>query len=307
MIHIDLIPSCFENAETVNFWITQWLCRIAVPFYFTAAGFLLFRKIDIKTGDKNKIKVYCFKILRLLGIWIVILKSGQTGHLWYLGSLVFAVLTAYMMLRYVKKTIYIVFLALAFYAFGMICQNYMGILDFLYSYFLPRAAFKSYFFVFQTGRNGLCFGLIFVLMGAMFAKRKIVMSNKTALIGFAASMLVLFAERYLVKAVSPTVNLDMMISLIPAVFFLFYFASHIGLKDRPIYKKMRASGMIIYFMHLMLNVYVSRIVNVLSEKTNMGFDHYIFFFTAAVATAAAFLIEWLSRKKYFKWLRFIYS
>ena len=42
---------------TLNEFFKDYICRIAVPFYFVAAGFFLFKKIDCTRPDMNIIKI----------------------------------------------------------------------------------------------------------------------------------------------------------------------------------------------------------------------------------------------------------
>ena len=87
-IHIPPLSSFSDNvyADHLNYGICQYLARIAVPFYFAAAGFLFFRKLDIHNFNAGIFKKYIFKNLRLLGLWTVLLFDGSTGHLWYIGG-----------------------------------------------------------------------------------------------------------------------------------------------------------------------------------------------------------------------------
>ena len=79
-------------AKYVNFGLQHLVCRVAVPFYFISTGFFLFKKMPLYELDKERIKSYCFKMLRLLGTWHVLLFIGGTGHLWYLGATVIAII-----------------------------------------------------------------------------------------------------------------------------------------------------------------------------------------------------------------------
>ena len=66
-IHIDpFSPEVYEEAEFLNYYSQQLVCRLAVPFYFAVSGFLVFAKIDIKNPDSSYIKKYCFKIFGML-------------------------------------------------------------------------------------------------------------------------------------------------------------------------------------------------------------------------------------------------
>ena len=76
VLHIKPFHTDYLGFDHLNYWIQNCVCRIAVPFYFTASGFLLFRKMDFSNIDNNRIKSYCFKILRLLGTWTFLLFIG---------------------------------------------------------------------------------------------------------------------------------------------------------------------------------------------------------------------------------------
>ena len=54
-----------EGRGYINFFLQEYLCRLAVPFYFISSGFFLFRKMPVDQLDAEVIKGYCFKILRL--------------------------------------------------------------------------------------------------------------------------------------------------------------------------------------------------------------------------------------------------
>ena len=76
IMHVQPFSSDVSGFTKLNFWIQNFPCRIAVPFYFTASGFLLFRKTDFNNLNTDRIKNYSFKILRLLGTWTFLLFVG---------------------------------------------------------------------------------------------------------------------------------------------------------------------------------------------------------------------------------------
>ena len=88
-IHIAPLSSYFDTypiTKYMNFGIQQYIARIAVPFYFAAAGFFLFRKIDVVKFDISVYQNYAFKLLRLLGVWSILLFVGSKVQLWYMGG-----------------------------------------------------------------------------------------------------------------------------------------------------------------------------------------------------------------------------
>ena len=100
---------------------------------------------------------------------------------------------------------------------------------------------------------------------------------------------------------------NMYIFLLPATFFLFCLASNLNLKDRPLYTKLRSLSLLIYFLH-MLAWRVVLIGNTAIDKF-LGIDisDFIFIETMILVIAASVLIEYLSHKRGFGWLKYLYS
>ncbi|MGN0500520.1 MAG: acyltransferase family protein [Ruminococcus sp.] len=222
IIHISPLPTeSLLYSNYINFGFQQYICRIAVPFYFMASGFFLFRKIDLTNIDTNRIQKYCFKTLRLLGTWTLLLVVGWTGHLWYLGALVVAVVLISVLLKYHIKFKYIALLSILLYIIGLLGDSYHGIIEPLKNINIFSFIFSGYEYFFSTTRNGVFMGFIFVLMGVLFAHNKILLNLKSAVLCFCISMLLLLVEVFVLQYFSNPKDHNMYISLIPATFFLF--------------------------------------------------------------------------------------
>ncbi len=306
VIHIGVcIAGESELADYANFLAKHTISRIAVPFYFVTAGFLLFRKTDLNRIEdyKDRIQNYCFKILKLLGLWTLLLFAGSTTQLWYLGGLVVAV-TFLSLLFYFKVPMKcIIVIALVLYAIGLLGDAYSS-----YGNLLRDISFFDYLFnlyddFFKLTRNGVFMGFIFVLIGALFAHRNIVMNIKVAVLGFIVSVGFLFAEAHRLEYCTEPKDHNMYISLLPAVFFLFYIATHINLKDRKIYAKLRVVGMLIFYLHL----FVKFVVNYVAEQFALDFAKNNLIIILAITCVISVIIEWLSNKEKFKWLKWLYS
>lgn len=310
ILHIKIFKvGEFETGDFVNLIIAHAICRIAVPFYFVTAGFLLFRKTDInRIGDyKDRIQGYCFKILRLLGLWTVLLFIGKTAQLWYIGGLVVAVTLLSLLLYFKIPMKCIIAIALVLYLIGMLGDAYSS-----YGELLREMSFFDYLFnfyddFFKTTRNGVFMGFIFVLMGALFAHRKIVMNMVVAFIGFAVSMGLVIAEAIRLEYCTEPKDYNMYLSLLPAVFFLFYIATHINLKDGKIYGKLRVAGMLIFYMHYFVKFIVDYVFEHINQSLNIDLTDFTLIFVLTITIITAFLIEWLSNKDKFKWLKWLYS
>ena len=181
-----------EKLRYLNFGLQQYLCRIAVPFYFTASGFLLFRKTEFNNLNDSRIKNYCFKILRLLGTWTFLLFVGGSGQLWYLGALVLAVIILSVLIKKDIAMRWIVLISVVLFLIGLLGDSYYGFIEPLKSFFIPKLFIVGYETIFSTTRNGVFFGLIFVLIGALFAQKRIVINSFFAIVGLFISFIIMF-------------------------------------------------------------------------------------------------------------------
>ena len=309
IIHISPFSANAINGRGayLNFWLQQCACRIAVPFYFIVSGFLLFRKMDRYNLDSNRVRNYCFRMLRLYATWTILLRVGIRAHLWYLRAVVIAVILLYLLLNHKFTIKSIICIASILYCFGLIGDAYHGFLEPFTNYRLSSWIITEYESVFYTTRNGLFFGFMFVVIGALFAYKKIDISMKTASIGFILSMFFLMGEVYLLKHYSQPKDYNILICLIPACFFLFAFAASLHLKNRSIYRKLRVVGVLVFFIHGLINYGVYRIFDNVFSINSTELTTLRFVIIVIIATILAFLIEYLSHKEKFKWLQFLYS
>ena len=303
MIHIT--PFADERFTILNFGLQHYLCRMAVPFYFVTSGFFLFRKMQLDCINYERVKDYCFKILRLYATWMILLLLGGTYQLWYLSSLVAAVIILCILLRYVKNRKTIIILSVFAFTIGLLGDSYYGLIEPLRSIRFFDVSFGTYESILTNTRNGLFFGLLYVLMGVLFSQKRIVMNFKVAVLGFVVSMILMLGEAYLLKTFSQPKNYNMYVFQVPAIFFLFYIVTHIKLSSRPIYKKLRIYGNLIFYLHLFVNYLVVWAIRHIISVSGTDFSAYRFIFVLLLSLALAILIERLSNR--FKILRYLYS
>lgn len=206
-------------AKYVNFGLQHCICRLAVPFYFVSSGFFLFGKMSPDDLNTDAIKHYCFKLLRLLGTWYVLLFAGGTEHLWYLGATVVAVVLLCLCFRFHMRFRYIGVLACLLYGVGLLGDAYSGVIAPLENHAVLKYFFKVFELIFPTTRNGIFMGFIFVFMGAAIAQRKISLKPGTALIGFGISVVCLIAEVFLLKTSNMLRQYNMYVFLPPSSCF----------------------------------------------------------------------------------------
>jgi serine/alanine racemase len=243
----------------------------------------------------------------LLGTWTVLLFVGRRGQLWYLGASVLAVIVLSLLIKSNIPLKYIVLISVFLYAIGMLGDSYYGFIIPLRQYCVPDFFISVYGTLFSTTRNGLFFGLIFVLIGALFAQKKIVINNVLAISGFAMSMILMFIEVYLIRNYSHPRDFNMVIFLLPVVFFLFYIATHIELQNRPIYKSLRVIGMIVFFTHQFVNFFVKILIEKTYSIAGIDISGFEFVLTVIFAIILGIIIDRLSGKEKFQWLKYLTS
>ncbi len=290
VIAIHTFPLIDIN-ESANFVMVQIIARLAVPLFFVISGYLFFVKIDDQRtkNDYENFEKFKHTIFRLLKIYIIytiiylpfnylLIKDGGISsieiivclrnlffngsyyHLWFLPALIFAITMIFYLKKYLKVNVILV-ITLLFYLIGMLLNVYQHQLP---SNFLLDLYYK----VFETSRNGLFFGCFFVSVGAFFAKRKgfIYANTLTSLIGFVVSFILLCLECFMLRSKGIMHDLaSMYFMLVPCVLFLFAFLLSIDLKEKAIYKMLRATSLMIYVIHLVFIILINMLLPTLNS------------------------------------------
>lgn len=247
MMHSNCMIDISYN---INYAFKWGITRIAVPFFFIASGFLLYRKIDICDIDIKKIKKYIKHICRLYIAWTIIylpiivydllksdkgILSATSGfiinsimavsylHLWFLQALIVSVLlvTLFLYLKFSVKKIF--FIALLLYCVGLLGQGYYWIFD----YFFPEGSliyniFKILEKIFVTPRNGFCFGFLFFFMGVYISASDKVVKQDKLIFYTAVSFILFIMEVMLGSFYGFNKSSDVYIMLIPLSYFVFF-------------------------------------------------------------------------------------
>lgn len=306
--------------QTISNGFMNYICRIAVPFYFASSGFLLFEKYKDTDFKFRNIIPYLLKILLIYVVWTLlylrpILKSIRTNpngiaagilerlklavlsgsyiHLWYLPALIFAVaLIAFLLSRKVRiKTILVP--ACVFYLIGAAGETYI---NFFERWPAVYNAFKSIESVFVTYRNGLCFGVLLVLTGVLVSKYGNRISKKTALAGLAVSAACMFIEAYAVQHFYIGVDYNFYLFLPFVVFFLLCMcAKPVEFENKyKVNVDLRNIGTLIYLIHPKLMKQFS---------TNSLVRYFII---CLMSFLISYIIVEISKYRHFRWLKKIY-
>lgn len=309
-IHIPLLNPSVSGELTVfekyiNFGLQQYICRLAVPFFFVSSGFFLFSKMSVENLDGERIKNYCFKILRLLGTWSVLLFIGGKYHLWYLGATVVAVIFISLCFKFHINQKCLLLLVSVLYILGLFGDSYFGLIEPITTGSLTKYLYVAWGVFFERSRNGLFMGSIFILIGVYFSQNKFNIKLRNSVIGFISSMILLFVEVFTLKYYDIPSDYNMYVFLVPAVFFLFSIAYTIQLKESDIYVRLRKIGVLVYFLHLLVNSFVRYGIIALYKICGIDIKPYLCLISLGSTLIISILLERLSHKRNFKWINWL--
>lgn len=317
-----------DISKDANFVLVQIIARIAVPLFFIISGFLFFSKIEMDREwndyeNKRRLKHYVGRLLKIYVIWSIlylpfnyILMSNAGGisatsllgyvrdffftgsyyHLWFLPALMFSVFVVYILLsKFSMRTTLVISVIL--YALGMAGNIYPQLIE-----NIPYVSkvFDAYIKTFATTRNGLFFGVLFIALGAYFAKQRMLVARHSSLsfVAFLGSLVLLFVEAYVLKENGFMHDLvSMYAMLIPTVCFLFMTLLNLNMKERGIYKVIRVLSLLIYTSHIM---FVFVLFRVFPDMNAL----YIYGMAAGGSLLFSTILYVISRKV--TWLQILY-
>lgn len=264
---------------TPNFILIQILARNVVPLYFMISGYLFYTKRGSKTIKVGRFTVneYYYKyVKRMLAIYLVwsavylfdvldryyygsgfslpvfalaylwwAVVYGTYLQLWFFPALLFAVTMVHVLGRRIGLK-NLLMIAAVFYFVGLFGDAYYGVIR-----DIPTIAnaYKLFFFLFNTTRNGLMYGLLFVTMGAMISEKKSILEPKKAGLYALISLACLTVEAFSLRYFSRPIDYNVMIFIIPVAYFNFQFLLGLDIKFRWDYRFLRDSSTVIFFVH----------------------------------------------------------
>ncbi len=266
----------FANS-TVNFVVKNIFGRLAVPFFFAAAGYLLFLKMQEDKSKNNKVFFQYFKRLVILYIvWTFLYMPaaayrfdfGTYGiikfflnyakrsvlqvsiiHLWYILALAVAVSVVYLLSKKIKVWSILVVGLLIFYLYISVTE-FWQITGKYRAFSLLKAGIAA--IPVDGIRNGIFLGLVFFALGAFLATRGICLKPAAKIFLTVFCLLLYVAEGIVRKKAGLTNGLDVSVTQVPAVFMLMVCATQARLKPKKAYALMRQSNSLIYFSHLLI-------------------------------------------------------
>ncbi len=244
-------------SKVLTFGLRNIVTVVAVPFFFVASGFIAFSKINsLETEcEKNKYMVKHTKRLVLMyviwsaiyfvfvvtnwiqkgfkGIYILeyirdFFFEGSFSTIWFLPAVLTATLLVFFLRKKLSyKTIFLI--AIPFYVFTLLGSSYYGLID---NVPVIGDIYDAYYSFFDTIKNGVCFGFIYVALGAYIAQNKdnIKIKNSHSIIAIALCWVLLAIEEFGVAYFGwNDKGVDTVIMLVPMSFFMMILAINLEL------------------------------------------------------------------------------
>lgn len=285
-VHTNAMANC-HNLLLLNFCDSVF--RLSVPFFFLASGFFLMQRLK-DTNDVEKLQslilnslkktvklyllasliymplaLYYFSINRFSLIQSIVsylrglLLLGENYNswmLWYLLSMIYALIFVFILLRLRVKFSSIVFLGVLVYLLGASITEFVG-----YQGPLPRLLLIVQRIISITIRNGRIFtGFIYIPMGMLLAKKHVSLGLSVFITLLGLSINVFFGGLIGELALS--------ISSVG----VFIISTKIRLKDHAVYPAMRTMSTVVYFAHMYAwTVYYSLVYH----RRTWGFDSFV--------------------------------
>ena len=297
-------------SKALSFAFRNIVTVIAVPFFFVTSGFLAFKKLD--SIGKEQRKGYIFNYLKRLAIMYLIWSAvyfgfvvvkwlrkgfsvycvleyvkdfffeGSYSTIWFLPALFAATLVVYLL--HEKLSYQTVFaIGCIIYVFTLGGSSYYGLVTRIP---FVEGVYNLYYSFFDSIKNGICFGTIFVAMGAMISEKEEKMTaDKSALSAIVPVLLfgvLLAVEEFLVAWQNWNVRgVDTVASLIPFTYFLvrFLLILPLNIPDRI------GIGMRKYSILMFLSQRIPlSVIELFLSKTIIATNSFLHFVTVLSAT-----------------------
>ena len=315
-IHCELFPLT----------LYPWL-RLAVPLFFVISSYLFFGNLQkCKTvGEKNqKWRKYVKRNIILYLFWLIVLlpytlyiqqyfaegvingiliftKSLLFGSTfpasWFIQALIVSVTIVFWASKRIKNR-YLLVLSLLIYCFAIFKSSYWSLVEELP--FL-NDIYDGYELVFSSPVFNASSAFVWIVIGKIFAEKKIRISNIFTLIGGLMSAILLYAEWFFVRTINGSFNNDCYFFLIPTVFFLFQFVRHINLSSNKVTRFLGKCSTLVYTTHMP----TITVVSFLCRRMGCNLRALIVFtIVAIICTLGSYIVLKIEKHHVFKWLKY---
>lgn len=307
-----------DLSASFSLFFNSTVARLAVPFFFIASSYFLFRPAPGKKKAGPALVRYLRRLIVLYLVWTVIylpytiwnysqagfsilslfawirdfFLNGSYYHLWFLPALIWGTLIVSVLMKKkgLRKTLLI---SLVLYLIGYLINIYAPLWQ-----SLPGISVVYGFFTktLVTARDGFFFAPVFVSLGALAARAR-PFSLKFSAAGFGVSFVCLILEVTLYAKIGMLQDLSsMFISLVPASYFLLEMLLQVKIPWKPSYRELRRDSILIYTSHILF----ARVLLTLLPNAHL----VVYLATLACAQLFGYIVVKESRR--FAWLKLLY-
>ena len=303
-----------------------WL-RLAVPMFFIISSYFFFgslRKLETAEEKNRRWWKYVKRNLILYGFWFVCLlpytlyvnryfdsgllrgaynfvKSLLFGDTfpasWFIQASIVAVTVIFFASKKIKDR-YLVALALLIYCFAVFRSGYWSVVA---DVSLINKVFSGYRFVFSEPMFNASSAFIWVMIGKLFAEKKVQIHKIFAIVGLLLSAVLLYGEWLFVRALNGSFNNDCYLFLIPTALFAFRLISLIKVSPNGVTAFLGKSSTLIYTTHIPTIVGVSLLLQRLFSVTSAPL---VFVLVVALCTAGSLVVLTLEKVPALRWLKY---
>lgn len=260
-------------SSLLSFSFRNIIAIVAVPFFFVTSGFLFFTKLNNLGEDDQKqyFKSYILRLCTMYLLWSAVyfvfvltewivhgfeafdiliyirdfFFKGSYSTIWFLPALITAVAIVYFLhKRFTYKTITLI--SVPFYIFACLGSSYYGLVDNLP---IIGNLFDAYFYVFDTVKNGVLFGWLYVALGGYLSEEieKKPLNTKYSFVLSVVFFIFMAAETIGQKYFKLSTNgVDTKLLLVPLSIFLFTFIISVNIKSNGMFIWMRKLSLLMF-------------------------------------------------------------
>ena len=278
--------------EDFDFFFTRIFSRIAVPMFLMISGYYLLNqnKARLKAYTWKIIKVYIFCMilylplniymgelqeLHLIDLMKAIAFNGTLYHLWYFPALIIGLWITYVLLMKLgmKK---ILVISIVLYVIGLLGDSYYGLIE---GVFPLNEIFDSLFQIFDYTRNGFFFVPIFLCLGQLIRRKRIIKSS--CIIGTFITFSAMCLEGMLLHHFQLQRHDSMYIFLPVLMYYLFSYLVSINKTSN---KRLRRISGSIYIFHPWFIVILRFVSKLFKVEGLLVENHLCFYFLVSLIT-----------------------
>ena len=303
-----------------------WL-RLAVPMFFIISSYFFFgnlRKVETDKEKNKRLWKYVKRNLILYGFWFVVLlpytlyvrqyfDNGVLSGIfkfiksllfastfpasWFIQASIVSVTVVYFASKKIKNR-YLLVLSLLIYGFTIFRSSYWSVIE---DVTLINKVYNIYEFIFSSPMYNASAAFVWVVIGKLFAEKKVQINKIFAIVGLLLSSVLLYGEWLCVRILNGSFNNDCYFFLIPTAFFAFQLISLIRVSPNNITDFLGKSSTLIYTTHMPAITVIHFLLKRILQVTNSIF---VFVLVVMLCTIGSYIVLKLEKLRAFRWLKY---